>query len=59
VALMPNDAAILDTLAEVNFRMGNAKDAVRFETQASSLEPDDPFMKKQLARFKATAATRP
>lgn len=61
-ALAPDNAAILDTEAEVNFHLGRANEAVRLETEASALQPDDDFMKKQLARFKAAAdrpATRP
>jgi tetratricopeptide (TPR) repeat protein len=61
--IAPENAAILDTQAEVNFHLGRADEAVRLETAASALQPDDPFMKTQLARFKAAAtngpATRP
>jgi tetratricopeptide (TPR) repeat protein len=64
--LLPNNAAILDTLADTNFRLGHYDESVRLETQASSLDPDDAFMHKQLERFKAAAtgqtrapATRP
>jgi HEAT repeat protein/predicted Zn-dependent protease len=52
-SLAPENAAILDTEAEVNFHLGKTSEAVRLETTASSLQPDDPFMKSQLARFKA------
>ncbi|MGD0461480.1 MAG: HEAT repeat domain-containing protein [Tepidisphaeraceae bacterium] len=61
-ALMPNNAAILDTLADTNFRLGRYDEAVRIETQAIQLDPDDAFMRKQVARFRAAAAgatTRP
>jgi tetratricopeptide (TPR) repeat protein len=59
--IAPNNAAILDTEAEVNFHLGRADEAIRLETVASALQPDDPFMKTQLARFKAAnyPATRP
>jgi tetratricopeptide (TPR) repeat protein len=57
--MAPDNAAILDTEAEVNFRLGRADEAIRLETAASALQPDDPFMKSQLARFKAAMATAP
>jgi tetratricopeptide (TPR) repeat protein len=53
-ALVPNNAAIMDTEAEVNFQLGHPEEALRLETQAARLQPDDDFMKQQLARFKAT-----
>ena len=53
VAAMPNNAAVLDTLAEVNFHLGRFSEAVDLETKALALRPDDKFMNKQLARFKA------
>jgi tetratricopeptide (TPR) repeat protein len=59
VAAMPQDAAIIDTLAEVNFRLGRAAEAVRLESAAISLEPQDQFMAGQLKRFRAAADSRP
>jgi len=56
--MAPNDAAILDTLAEVNFHLGRADEAVRIETQALGLQPDDPYMKKQLDRYAAAAKAK-
>jgi len=53
VAAAPENAAYLDTLAEVNFRLGRKDDAVKFETRALDLRPGDDFMKAQLERFKA------
>ena len=61
-ALLPSNAAILDTLAEVNFRLGHPQDALRIELEAAKLQPDDPFMKQQVQRFRAAVAgpaTRP
>jgi tetratricopeptide (TPR) repeat protein len=55
VKLAPDDAAILDTLAEVNFHLGRPDEAARIETQALNLQPDDPYMKKQLQRYAAAA----
>ncbi|MGD0540427.1 MAG: HEAT repeat domain-containing protein [Tepidisphaeraceae bacterium] len=54
-AILPNNAAILDTLADTNFRLGRYDDAVRIETQAVHLDPDDAFMRKQIERFRAAA----
>ena len=54
----PDDAAILDTLAEVNFHLGRADEAARIETQALKLQPDDPYMKKQLERYAAAAKAK-
>jgi tetratricopeptide (TPR) repeat protein len=51
----PDNAAYLDTLAEVQFRIGRAYDAIALETRAIELEPEQPFMKKQLERFRAGA----
>jgi tetratricopeptide (TPR) repeat protein len=51
----PKDAAIMDTLAEVNFHLGRYSTAVELETKALTLQPNDPFMEGQLARFKAAA----
>jgi tetratricopeptide (TPR) repeat protein len=56
-ALEPNDAAILDTLADTNFRLGRYQDALRIETQASAIQPDDAFMRKQIERYRAAVRT--
>ncbi len=61
-AILPDNAPILDTLADTNFRLGRYDEAVRIETQAVNLDPNDAFMRKQLERFRAAArtpATRP
>jgi len=55
VALEPKNAQILDTLAEVHYRSGDAAKAVEVETQALSYTPDDPYLKQQIARFKSGA----
>jgi tetratricopeptide (TPR) repeat protein len=49
----PETAAYIDTLAEANYRKGNCAEAVRLETKALSLSPDNEFMKKQLQRYKS------
>ena len=52
VTLEPKESGILDTLAEVHFRMGNAEKAIDVETQALALAPNDNYLKEQIARFK-------
>ena len=51
VALEPKNTEILDTLAEVHYRSGNAAKAIEVETQALSLAPQDQYLKDQIARF--------
>lgn len=53
VQLEPKNSGILDTLAEVHFRMGNAVKAIEVETQALGMEPNDVYLKEQVARFKS------
>ena len=52
-SIEPRDVDILDTLAEVHFRLGNADKAVEVETRASKLDPKNNYLKEQIARFKA------
>jgi uncharacterized Ntn-hydrolase superfamily protein len=52
VSLEPGNSNILDTLAEVHFRIGNRKEAIAVMEKALSLSPDDNYLKGQLARFK-------
>lgn len=52
VALEPEDSNILDTLAEVHFRMGDAAKAIEVETRALSLSPEDDYLREQIARFR-------
>ncbi len=56
VELEPDNAAYLDTLAEVNFRRGDAAVAVELERRALLLRPGDPFMETQLRRYEAGKA---
>ena len=53
VRLAPADAACLDTRAEVLFRSGQAKEAIALESRALAAKPDDVYMHRQLARFRA------
>jgi len=52
VTLEPKNAEILDTLAEVHYRSGNAAKAIEVETLALSYSPNDQYLKDQIARFK-------
>jgi predicted Zn-dependent protease len=54
--LVPDSAGYWDTAAEANFAAGNCAQAVRLETRALALKPNDRFMTRQLARFKQGAA---
>jgi predicted Zn-dependent protease len=54
VAADPDNSAMIDTLAEVNFHLGNFSRAVELETRALKLTPGDTFMAGQLERFKAS-----
>ena len=50
--LAPENAGYWDTLAEARFASGNYVEAATLETRALSLKPHDPFMMRQVARFK-------
>jgi uncharacterized Ntn-hydrolase superfamily protein len=51
--LEPKSAEILDTLAEVHYRLGQKEKAIEVETRALALSPDDEYLKGQLARFRS------
>jgi tetratricopeptide (TPR) repeat protein len=51
VALHPNDAALLDTLAHCYFADGRWADAVEQQRKAVALKPNSPTMQKALKRF--------
>lgn len=55
VEVQPKDFAILDTLAEVYFRMGETEAAIATAERALALEPEDPYLKGQLGRFRGVA----
>jgi uncharacterized Ntn-hydrolase superfamily protein len=54
-SIEPRNVDILDTLAEVHFRMGNAVKAVEVESRAATLDPKSQYLKDQIARFRGTA----
>jgi tetratricopeptide (TPR) repeat protein len=50
--LEPENTAVLDTLAEVLFRLGRAKDALEVIDRAIAIDPDDEYLRGQRKRFK-------
>jgi len=53
VEAMPDTAAFIDTLAEANFARGHREEAIKLETRALELSPENDFMRQQLERFKS------
>jgi tetratricopeptide (TPR) repeat protein len=51
LARRPDQAAYLDTMAEVYFAMGNRAQAVKWSAKAMMAKPDDPMIRKQHVRF--------
>jgi uncharacterized Ntn-hydrolase superfamily protein len=51
VALRPEEAYILDTLAEVQFRIGHKEDAISTIKRAIELDPESAYYREQLERF--------
>lgn len=52
VALEPENSNVLDTLAEVHFRLGDVDKAIEVEERALELSPDNEYLAEQLARFR-------
>jgi predicted Zn-dependent protease len=61
VELSPDNAGVLDTLAEVQFQRGHKDEAIATQKKAVALEPKRAYFRKQLKRIKAgdPAADRP
>jgi uncharacterized Ntn-hydrolase superfamily protein len=53
VALEPDAAHILDTLAEVHFRIGNVNEAVEAIERAIEIDPESSYYREQLKRFRS------
>src|SRR5439155_10123727 len=51
-ALEPKSAEILDALAEVHYRSGNAAKAIEVESRALSYARNDQYLKEQINQFK-------
>lgn len=49
--LDPEDANIMDTVAEAYYAMGDYENAIRYEEEALRREPDNQFFAKQLEKF--------
>jgi uncharacterized Ntn-hydrolase superfamily protein len=50
-ALAPEDANIMDTVAEAFYAAGKYRDAVEWETRALKIDPENEFYQKQLRKF--------
>lgn len=55
VRIEPRNIDVLDTLAEVYFRMGNATKAIEVESRAATIDPKSQYLKDQLERFRGAA----
>jgi uncharacterized Ntn-hydrolase superfamily protein len=51
-ALAPDDANIMDTVAEAYYAAGDYEEAVKWETDALKIEPDNAFFLGQLEKYK-------
>nr|MBC8366349.1 tetratricopeptide repeat protein [bacterium] len=51
--LEPEDSNILDTLAEVHFRLGDSEKAILVIERALELAPGDAYLTEQHQRFQA------
>lgn len=51
VDLEPDNTAILDTLAEVHFRLGHIDDAITVIERAIAIDPEDSYLREQKRRF--------
>ncbi len=56
--LAPDDANIMDTMAEAQFAAGNFSEAVRWETMALKIEPENAFFLGQLAKYQKALEDR-
>ncbi|HEU4333785.1 MAG TPA: DUF1028 domain-containing protein [Candidatus Eisenbacteria bacterium] len=52
VAADRRNVDILDTLAEVHFRMGNSVKAIEVESRAATIDPKSQYLKDQIKRFR-------
>ena len=53
--LDPNDANIVDTLAEVHFQRGERAKAIECAQRAVEMNPENAYFKKQIKRFEESA----
>ncbi len=53
-ALEPDNPSIMDTVAEILFRLGRSEEAAEWGARALDLAPEDTYLQNQLARFRRT-----
>ena len=53
VELEPENSGVLDTLAEVLFRLDRAEDALEAIERALEIDPDDVYLQRQRSKFQA------
>ncbi|HMI32459.1 MAG TPA: DUF1028 domain-containing protein [Candidatus Limnocylindrales bacterium] len=51
-SLEPRNVDILDTLAELHYRNGNATKAIEVESRAATIDPKSQYLKDQIQRFR-------
>jgi uncharacterized Ntn-hydrolase superfamily protein len=56
--LAPEDANIMDTVAEAYYAAGNYETAVEWETRALEIDPENDFFQKQLKKFQEALARK-
>lgn len=52
VSVEPRNVDILDTLAEIYFRLGNPAKAIEVESRAAAIDPKSQYLKDQIERFR-------
>ena len=57
VEVEPKSADILDTLAEIYFRMKRYDQAIEVETRAAAIDPKSEYLRDQIARFRKSKGT--
>ncbi len=51
-SIEPRNVDVLDTLAEIHFRMGNTARAIEVESRAATIDPKSQYLKDQIERFR-------
>jgi uncharacterized Ntn-hydrolase superfamily protein len=59
IEMEPEDANIMDTVAESYYSLGDFDRAVEWESKALDLEPDNVFFNQQLEKFRNAISNRP
>jgi len=54
-SIEPRNVDVLDTLAEIYFRQGNATKAIEVESRAATIDPKSQYLKDQIARFRSAS----